>query len=68
MIKEDLFYRINDLIPRDKSRPRILPFSRSTFWLGIQQGRFPKPTKFGPRVSAWKGSQINELLRSGTEG
>ena len=67
MIHDELYYRINDLIPKDRSKARILPFSRSTFWLGIKEGRYPKPTKFGPRVSAWKGSEIKELLNSGTE-
>jgi len=32
--------------------------SRSTIYLWIQQGRFPKPVKLGQRAVAWKESDI----------
>lgn len=40
---------------------KILPISRSTWLLGIQQGRFPKPIKLSERCSAWRRADIIEL-------
>ena len=39
-----------------------LAISKSTWWLGIRQGRFPKPVHLGPRTSVWKESDIEVLL------
>jgi len=40
----------------------VYPVSRSTWWLGVKDGRFPKPVKLGPRTTAWRVSDIRELL------
>ncbi len=40
----------------------VLPIGRSTWWAGVRSGRFPPPTKLGPRISVWKASEIRELL------
>ena len=42
----------------------LLPISKSTWWAGVRSGRFPKPTKIGARISAWKASDIRALLTS----
>ncbi len=42
----------------------IIPISRSAWWAGVKNGRFPKPTKIGPRTSAWWASEIAETLKS----
>jgi predicted DNA-binding transcriptional regulator AlpA len=31
----------------------ILPISKSSWWQGCREGRFPKPVKIGPRITAW---------------
>ena len=31
---------------------QIIPVSRSSWYLGIQQNKYPKPVKLGPRSSA----------------
>jgi prophage regulatory protein len=40
----------------------IVPVSRSTWWLGIQQGRFPKPIKLGKRCTVWRLSEVMALV------
>jgi predicted DNA-binding transcriptional regulator AlpA len=47
----------------DKSRGMdpIIPVSKSTWWAGVADGRFPKPIKIG-RVSLWKASDIYRLM------
>jgi prophage regulatory protein len=40
----------------------VLPISKSTWWNGIKDGRFPKPVKLGPRTSAWPVESIRQLV------
>jgi predicted DNA-binding transcriptional regulator AlpA len=42
----------------------ILGFGRSTFLDGVKDGRFPRPVKLGPRISAWRVGDIRRLIRS----
>jgi prophage regulatory protein len=39
-----------------------IPVSRSAWWAGIQEGRFPAPVKLGPRTTAWRAEDIRELI------
>jgi predicted DNA-binding transcriptional regulator AlpA len=40
----------------------IFPISRSTWYQGIKDGRYPLPVKIGPRASAWRVSEIEKLI------
>jgi prophage regulatory protein len=42
-----------------------IPVSRSTWWAGIKDGRYPKPVKLGPRITAWRVEDIRALIREG---
>jgi predicted DNA-binding transcriptional regulator AlpA len=42
----------------------VFPVSRSTWWAGINAGRFPKGIKLGPRITAWKVEDIRTLIES----
>lgn len=42
-----------------------IPVSRSTWWAGVKSGRFPKPVRLGPRLTAWKTSDIQKLVEDG---
>ena len=44
--------------------PALIPISRSTWWRGIKEGRFPAPVKLGPRITAWRTDDIVALIRS----
>ena len=39
-----------------------LPVSRSAFYQGIKDGRYPPPVKIGERSSAWLESDIDALI------
>lgn len=39
----------------------ILPISKSTWWKGVKEGRFPKPVKLSERTSAWSRADIDAL-------
>ena len=38
-----------------------IPVSKSTWWAGIRDGRFPKGVKIG-RITAWRVEDIRELI------
>ena len=42
-----------------------IPVSKSTWWAGIKTGRFPKPVKLGPRITAWRVDDIRSLIEKG---
>lgn len=39
-----------------------IPVSKSAWWQGIRDGRFPKPVKLTRRTSAWRVEDIRELI------
>jgi hypothetical protein len=45
-------------------RPPLIPVSKSTWWEGVKQGRYPRPVKLGPRVTAWRVEDIRRLIES----
>lgn len=40
----------------------LIPVSKSTWWAGIKEGRFPAPVKLGPRITAWRAEDIRSLI------
>ena len=42
-----------------------IPVSKSTWWAGVKDGRFPKPKKLGSRVTVWRVEDIRELIENG---
>ena len=45
-----------------------IPVSKSTWWAGVRAGRYPKPVKLGPRITAWRMEDIRALIRTGSTG
>ncbi|PJB73046.1 MAG: transcriptional regulator [Alphaproteobacteria bacterium CG_4_9_14_3_um_filter_47_13] len=43
---------------------KIFPVSKSTWWAGVKEGRYPKPVKLGPKITAWRVEDIRELIAS----
>ncbi|MBL4618632.1 MAG: AlpA family phage regulatory protein [Marinicaulis sp.] len=42
-----------------------IPVSKSTWWAGVKSGRYPKPVKLGPRITAWRVEDIIHLIKNG---
>jgi predicted DNA-binding transcriptional regulator AlpA len=36
--------------------------SRSGWWKGVKDGKFPQGIKLSPRVTVWKSSEIDALI------
>lgn len=52
------FVRLNSIIA--PSGP--IPVSKSTWWQGVKEGRFPKPIKLGVKTTAWRVEDIRDLI------
>ncbi len=42
----------------------IVPVSRAVWWKGVRSGRFPAGLKLGARVTCWRKSDLEALIRS----
>lgn len=47
---------------RIKQVLQLIPVSKSTWWAGVQSGRFPKAVKLGPRITVWRAEDIRKLI------
>jgi predicted DNA-binding transcriptional regulator AlpA len=52
------FVRLNSII--GPSGP--IPISKSTWWQGVKDGRFPNPVKLGVKTTAWRVEDIRALI------
>jgi len=39
-----------------------IPVSKSTWWQGVKDGRFPQSYKLGPRTTVWKVEDIRSMF------
>ncbi|PUE35775.1 AlpA family transcriptional regulator [Limnohabitans sp. Jir72] len=55
--------RIKDIVG-DKSNgiPPIIPISKSSWWAGVAEGKFPTPIKLGTRTTCWRESDVRALV------
>lgn len=58
------FVRLNQIC-NCKGTPGIIPVSKSSWWSGVRDGRFPKPVKLGKRTTAWRVQDIRALIEGG---
>lgn len=42
---------------------QVIPVGKSTWWAGIQSGRFPKGVKLTPGTTAWRAEDIHALIK-----
>ena len=60
------FVRLKQIIgdPKaDPPLPPVIPVSRSTWWAGVKNGRFPKSIKLGLRTTVWRAEDILEFTK-----
>jgi len=46
---------------------RIIPVSRSTWYLGVKRGAYPPPVKIGRRASGWRRRDVEKLAAHFTD-
>jgi prophage regulatory protein len=60
------FLRLNQIVG-SKTTPAIIPISKSSWWVGVKEGRFPQPVKLGKRTTVWRISDIRLLIEKSTQ-
>ncbi len=66
-LPETGFLRLKQILGdkrQDPPMPPIIPISRSCWWAGVKEGRFPKPVKLGEKVTVWRVEDIRALIKS----
>lgn len=64
-LPDTAFIRLVHIVGNAKADPPIpalIPISKSTLWNWVKSGRFPRPVKLGPRVTAWRVSELRDLI------
>jgi predicted DNA-binding transcriptional regulator AlpA len=59
------FLRLNQIVG-NKTTPAIIPISKSSWWAGVKEGKFPQPVKLGKRTTVWRTSDIRLLIEKTT--
>ena len=65
-LPETGFLRLPQIVGDARAIPPVparIPVSRSTWWAGVKSGRYPRPVKLGPRITAWRVEDIRRLIR-----
>ncbi len=68
-LPETGFLRLPQILGDSKTQPPIpplIPVSKSTWWAGVKSGRYPRPVKLGPRITAWRVEDIRRLILDAT--
>lgn len=65
-IPEKGFLRLSQIIGNPTAKPpipAIVPVSKSTWWQGVKDGRYPQPVRtLGRRITAWRVEDIRALI------
>lgn len=64
-LPETGYLRLSQIIGNPKANPPIppiIPVSKSTWWAGCRQKRFPAPVRLGPRTTCWRVKDIEALI------
>ncbi len=64
-MSQERLLRLKQIVGDEKAGiPPIIPVSRSTIYMGIANGTFPKPITLFKKVSCWRESDIYSYLQS----
>lgn len=55
------FLRLDDVL-------RVIPVSKSHWWAGVKDGRYPAAIKLGERITVWKAEEVHAFIASVANG
>jgi prophage regulatory protein len=65
----DRLIRVKDICGcRKTGRQGYLPISKSSWWAGVAEGKYPPPIKLGARTTCWRESDVLALVVAGMGG
>lgn len=66
MTQQQLPYLLPQGLSRAKQLLPFLPFGITTLWNYTKAGKFPKPVKISPTVTAWRNADVIAWLENQT--
>jgi len=69
-LPETGYLRLSQILGNPKADPPIpplIPISRSLWWQGVKDGRFPRSHKLSNRVTVWRVEDIRALIEQKAE-
>lgn len=64
-LPETGFVRLHQIIGcKRRGVAGVFPVSRSTWYQGVKDGRYPAPTPLGARAVAWRVEDIRALIQA----
>ena len=63
-LKNTGYIRLKQIIgnKKDPESAPIIPVSKSTWWQGVKEGRYPAAVKLSARTTAWRVEDIRNLI------
>lgn len=61
------FVRLSQILGDTKANPptpAYVPVSKSTWWQGVKDGRFPQPIKLSERVTVWRAEEVRAFVEN----
>jgi prophage regulatory protein len=58
--------RLKHIIGDEKADPPIkpiIPISKTAWWKGVADGKYPQPIKISEKVTVWRSDQIEALIQ-----
>lgn len=55
ILPETGFVRLSQIL-------KVFPVSKSTWWQGVKDGRYPQSVKLSKKITAWRAEDIHELI------
>lgn len=64
-LRPGYFLKLRDIeVSPSKGQRGLVPFSRATIYRMMDEGRFPRPIKLGPKSTAWLSEDIQKFRDS----
>ena len=62
---EPRLLRLKHIIGDEKADPPIapiIPISKTAWWKGVADGRYPQPIKLSEKVTVWRADEVQKLV------
>lgn len=67
-LPETGFLRIHQIVSNKKrGTVGLFPMCAASWWNGVKAGRYPKPVKLGPRITAWRVEDLRQFMNEGVD-
>ena len=62
---EPRLMRLKHIIGDEKAEPPItpiIPISKTAWWKGVAEGKYPQPIKLSEKVTVWRADEVQKLV------